>query len=80
MKLIFVDFDDTLSCSSWTTKVIVANNVKDEAKFLKLKESIVKQTVTLEEKALNLVKAARKDGNLVIISNAEYEWCNNTFI
>lgn len=74
MKLIFVDFDDTLSCSSWTTKVIVANDVKDEASFLKLKESINKQTVTLEEKALNVIKIAEKEGILVIISNAEYEW------
>ena len=74
MKLIFLDFDDTISCSSWTTKVIVANDVKDERSFLKLKESINKQTATLEEKALNLIKIAEREGILVIISNAEYEW------
>ena len=54
----------------WTEKMQEEYN----SFMTKLKESINKQTVTLEEKALNLIKIAEKEGILVIISNAEYEW------
>lgn len=74
MKLILIDFDDTISCSSWLTKVIVTNNIADEESFRQLKEDIKVRIEALEGKVKTLLNMSEQRGNTLIISNAEYEW------
>jgi len=74
MKLIMIDFDDTISCSSWLTKIIIANNISDEESFIALKEDIKGKIASLESKVLSLLDLSKQKGKTIIVSNAEYDW------
>lgn len=74
MKLILIDFDDTISCSSWLTKVIISNNISDEENFNALREEIRERVFALELKVLALLELSLRKGRIIIVSNAEFEW------
>jgi hypothetical protein len=74
MKLILIDFDDTISCSSWLTKIIFSNGINDEETFNAFKEEIKERILFLENKVLTLLDSCQNRGKIIIVSNAEYEW------
>lgn len=74
MKLILIDFDDTISCSSWLTKVIISNSINDEETFKAFKDEVKERISFLENKVLALLDLSLKRGKIIIVSNAESEW------